>query len=151
MNIIAKLESTRTQTLPYFQLNGEPLDRTYGPGKWSVRFILHHLADAETGLYDRVRRVISEPRPVIWAFDQDAWARELDYSSMPLETSRHIYESVRTGIIHLAQLHYENDGAREFVHSRTGVRTLKNEFDKIALHNEDHLAQIERALQSTPR
>jgi len=148
MDLITRLEAARTRTLPYFALGDEHLARSYGPGKWPVRFILHHLADAETVLFDRIRRVISEPRRVLWAFDQDAWAAGLDYSRMPLDLSRSIYEAVRAGVIYLGRLHYDRSGQLEFVHSETGVRTLKDEFDKVAWHNEHHLAQIEMALKS---
>jgi hypothetical protein len=147
MEIIQQLETTRDRTLKYFDLGDKDLDRTYGPGKWSARFLLHHIADAETVLNDRIRRVLSEPRRVIWAFDQDAWAKGLDYSRMPLELSRKIYQAVREGIIYQARMHYEAAGAREFVHSETGVRTLKMEFDKVASHNAHHLQQIEQALR----
>jgi hypothetical protein len=149
MDLIARLEETRNRTLQYFDLSQEHLARCYAPGKWPVRFILHHLADAETVLFDRVRRVISEPRQVIWAFDQDAWAKGLSYSQMPLDLSRRIYESVRAGVIFQAHLHYDRSGQREFVHSETGVRTLRDEFQKIALHNDHHLEQIELALKSS--
>jgi hypothetical protein len=108
--------------------------------------LFEHLADAETVLFDRIRRVISEPRQVLWAFNQDAWAEGLNYSAMPLDVSRRIYDAVRAGMIYHARLHYEKDGPREFVHSETGVRTLKSEFDKAASHHENHLAQIEMAL-----
>ncbi len=147
MDIVTRLEAARNQTLGYFNLSDEQLARSYGSGKWSVRFILHHLADAETVLFDRIRRVLSEPRQVLWAFDQDAWAKGLDYSRLPLDLSRRIYDAVRTGIIYQARLHYDTDGHREFVHSGTGVRTLKEEFDKVASHNEQHLEQIELALK----
>jgi DinB superfamily len=147
MDIVTRLEAARDQTLSYFELSDDQLDRTYGPGKWSVRFILHHLADAETVLFDRIRRVLSEPRQVLWAFNQDAWAMGLDYSRLPLDLSRRIYDAVRAGVIYQAYLHYETDGHREFVHSETGVRTLKAEFDKVASHNEHHLEQIDLALR----
>jgi hypothetical protein len=78
MEIITKLESTRARTLPYFELSDEKLDRTYAPGKWSIRIILHHITDTETVLYDRVRRVLSEPGQVQWAFNQDAWVTGLN-------------------------------------------------------------------------
>jgi hypothetical protein len=146
MDLVTRLEASREQTLRYFDLSGEKLDRSYGPGKWTVRFILHHLADAETVLYDRIRRVLSEPRQVLWAFDQDAWAKGLDYTRLPLEVSRRIYDAVRTGMIYQARLRYDSDGHREFVHSQTGVCTLKSEFEELASHNEKHLAQIELAL-----
>jgi len=150
MDIVERLEETRRRTLKFFDLNEDGLDQAYGPGKWTVRFILHHLADAETVLYDRIRRTISEPRQVLWAFDQDAWARALDYPQMPLELSRGMYDAVRGRIIYHARLHYEKDGGREYVHSETGVRTLKQEFDKVVWHNAQHLEQIERALQQQP-
>jgi hypothetical protein len=147
MDLIRQLESTRDETLGYFSLDQGDLNRSYAPGKWSVRFLLLHLADSETVLFDRIRRVLSEPRQVIWVYDQDAWAKGLDYSRVPLDIARGIYDSVRKGIIYYADLYYEQKGRLEFVHSVTGVRTLKDEFDKVASHNEHHLAQIRLALR----
>jgi DinB family protein len=146
VHIIQSLEATRDETLGLFQLGEPELGRRYAPDKWPVRFILHHLADAETVLFDRIRRIISERRPVVWAFDQDAWARGLDYAQLPLELSRSIFASTRSAIIHHARLHYDRHGHLEFVHSETGVRTLKDEFDKVASHNQHHLEQISSAL-----
>jgi DinB superfamily len=150
MELIRQLERTRDETLEYFSLQQSDLERRYAPGKWSVRFILLHLSDSETVLFDRIRRVLSEPRQVIWVYDQDAWAKSLDYSTVPLDLARGIYSSVRQGIIYYAGLHYEKKGGLEFVHSVTGVRTLKDEFDKVASHNEHHLAQIRLALRAAP-
>lgn len=147
MDIVARLEVARDRTLKYYALSDEQLAKSYGPGKWNVRFILHHLADAETVLYDRIRRAISEPRPLVWAFDQDMWAKGLDYAHVPLEIFRRIYEAARGGVIHQARQRYEKDGHLEFVHNEAGVRTLKMEFDKVAAHNEHHLGQIETALR----
>ena len=150
MHLIRDLERTRDETLRYFSLPETELARTYGPGKWSVRFILLHLSDSETVLYDRIRRILSERRQVIWAYDQDAWAKGLDYAQVPLELSRRVYESVRGAIMYFGGLHYEKNGHLEFVHSTTGVRTLKDEFDKVASHNAHHLNQIRTALAVAP-
>lgn len=146
-NLIRELERTRDETLRYFSLSEADLARTYGPDKWSVRFILHHLADSETVHFDRLRRVISEPRQVVWGYDQDAWAQRLDYTHLPLDVSRRVYEPIRAAIIHYAGLHYERNGGIEFVHSVTGVRTLRYQFDDVASHNEHHLGQIRAALR----
>jgi hypothetical protein len=146
MQLIEQLEATRDETLRFFALEEADLARTYAPGKWSIRFLLLHLADSETVLFDRIRRVLSEPRQVLWVYDQDAWAAGLDYSRVPLDIARPIYESVRRAIIYYAGLYYEPKGHLEFVHSVTGVRTLKDEFDKVASHNEHHLRQIRAAL-----
>lgn len=147
MTLIDQLEHTRAATLALFDLDEPALGRRYAPNKWSVRELLHHLSDAETVLFDRIRRVISEPRPVLWAFDQDAWAAKLDYAERPLPISRTLYEATRAGIIYYAQRHYRQSGHLEFVHSETGVRTLKDEFEKVAHHNQHHLDQISAALE----
>ena len=99
------------------------------------------------GPADVLARILSEPRQVLWVYDQDAWAKGLDYSTRPLEISRAVYSSVRSAITYYAASHYEKDGHLEFVHSVTGVRTLKDEFDKVANHNEHHLEQIRSALR----
>ena len=146
MSLIQELERTRDETLKCFSLNQRDLARTYGPGKWSVTYVLHHLSDSETVFFDRIRRVLSEPRPVVWVMDQDAWAKGLDYARLPLDVSRRVYDSVRNAIIYYAGLQYEWSGHLEFVHSVDGVRTLRDEFDKVAAHNEHHLRQIRLAL-----
>jgi uncharacterized damage-inducible protein DinB len=147
-----RLEQTRDETLRYFALGEADLARAYGPGKWSVRYVLHHIADSETVFFDRIRRTLSEPRPVLWVAQQDAWAKGLDYSRVPLDLSRRVYEAVRAAVIYYAGEHYERNGHLEFVHSVTGLRTLKDEFDKVASHNAHHLGQIRTALgQTGPR
>lgn len=144
--IIRELERTRDETLKCFALDPAALARSYGPGKWSVAYVLHHLSDSETVFFDRIRRVLSEPRPVLWVMDQDAWAKRLDYSRVPLELSRRVYEATRNAIIYYTGVHYERSGHLEWVHSVDGVRTLRDEFDKTADHNEHHLKQIRTAL-----
>ena len=149
MGIVENLLATRDETLRCFALPESQLARRSAPDKWDVRHILHHLADAETVMYDRIRRVLSEPRQVLWAFDQDAWARGLDYPELPLELSRDVFASVRRAVMHYAERYYDSKGHLEWVHSETGVRTLKDEFDKVASHNAKHLAQIRAALSQS--
>ncbi len=147
MELITKLTNTKERTLEFFELPDSDMGKTYGDGKWNIRQILNHLADVETVLYERIRRVISEPRPIIWAFDQDAWADKLRYNQFPLPINKEIYGSVRSSIIYLADEYYESFGGNEFVHSETGIRTLKDEFEKVAWHNQHHLNQIMKALK----
>jgi hypothetical protein len=112
---------------------------------------LHHLVDSETVLYYRIRRVLCEPRQVIWYYDEAAWAKGLNYAEVPLDLMRPVYESTRAALIYYAGLHFERSGEIEFVHSLTGLRTLRDEFEKVAHHNEHHLRQIRTALAQTDR
>jgi DinB family protein len=144
--LIRELQRTRDETLKGFALEERDLARTYAPGKWPVKYILHHLSDTETVFLDRIHRILSEARPVLPVMDQDAWATALDYSRVPLAIAGQVYESVRNAIIYHAGVHYERSGHLEWVHSVDGVRTLRQEFDKVAAHNENHLRQIRAAL-----
>lgn len=146
MDLIAELERSKQETLSFFDLKDAYLAKTYAPDKWCVKELLHHLADAETVLYERIRRVISEPKQVIWGFQQDLWAKELNYKELDLAANKAVYTAVRDMVISLAKTHYESLADKPFVHSETGLRTLKDEFDKVALHNENHLKQIRTAL-----
>ena len=99
-------------------------------------------------MHERIKRVIAEPRQVLWAFQQDLWSQHLDYMQYPIELSKSLYLANRNDILYLAEHYYQKLGDREFVHNETGIRTLKNEFDKVADHNEHHLKQIRIALNS---
>ena len=147
-DLLKELRRTKIQTLKNFDLPASELEKTYAPGKWTVRELLNHIVDAETVLYDRVRRVISsEGRPVIWAFDQDAWCTGLNYKTFPLKINKSLFLATRAGVEYLVKEQYEQLGTKEFIHSESGLRTLRDEFDKIAWHNQHHLRQIEWALE----
>jgi hypothetical protein len=113
LDIIDQLERTRNETLPLFDLGTDALRGTYGPGKWSVRIILQHLADAECVYGYRIKRVISEPRQVVWATDQDAWSRRLDYGGGRLDTAKRLFEATRAANVDLAERYYA--GSEEIV------------------------------------
>ncbi len=147
MKIVDDLITTRDKTLSYYELPESMMYLTYGPGKWCVKEILHHLADAETVLYERLRRPLAEPFPVMWGFAQDAWCEKLDYKNMPLEINKDVFLPVRNAIIALAPRFYESHGHLPFNHSRLGLRTIRDEFDKVVWHNENHLSHIEQCLR----
>jgi uncharacterized damage-inducible protein DinB len=149
MEIIDQLERTKSETLKYFDLADEDLRKNYGPGKWSVRYLLNHLADSETIYFYRIRQVISEPKQIIWVIDENAWAEKLDYSTVPLELAKSNYLSSREGIMYYARLHYDKSDEIKFVHTEAGIRTLKEQFDSVVTHNRQHVGNIEEALRSS--
>src|ERR1051325_11847568 len=148
-DLVAELERTRDETLQYFALGESELAKTYAPGKWPVGFLVRHLADSEQVLYERICRTIAEqPRPALAYFQESEWATKMDYADTPLAIARGIYESVRRAHIHHAAKFYESHGHLEFMHSTAGLRTLKDEFDKVADNNEHHMTQIRQELKS---
>ena len=148
MDIVELLTATKIETEEYFNLPVNDLSKTYAAGKWDIKKILVHLADAESILHERIKRVIAEPKQVIWAFDQDLWCSNLDYDNFPLAISKSLYLANRQSVIYLAEKFYTKLGSNQFVHSETGLKTLQEEFDKVGLHNQAHINQIKTALST---
>ena len=146
METIELLKITKAKTVSFYDLPESEMYKSYGPGKWTIRQILNHLADTEIVLNERIRRAIAEQHPFVIVFDQDRWNEYLDYSTYPLSLSKQVFSSIRDSIIYLAEKHYMGSGENIFFHTAAGIRTLKQEFDKVAQHNFDHLKQIEMAL-----
>src|SRR5947207_12835062 len=132
MDLIQELERTRDETLKCFSLDRGDLARTYAPGKWSVGYILHHLSDSETVFFDRMRRVLSEPRPVLWVMDQGAWGRGPDYSDVPVRISQRVYGSVRNATAHDPSVQYRGSGDPEFGPSALADRGWWDEVRQVA-------------------
>ena len=148
METIEFLKITKAKTLSFYDLPESDLNKSYGPGKWTIRQILNHLADTEIVLNERIRRAIAEQHPFVIVFDQDRWNEFLDYSTYPLSLSKQVFSSIRDSVIYLAEKHYAGAEEKKFFHTAAGIRSLKQEFDKVAQHNFDHLKQIEIALSS---
>jgi len=121
---------------------GSELDFTPQPGKWSIRQIVCHLADAEIVATMRFRRVIAEDNPTLEAYDGDAWATRLDYArrrpSQALETFRRIRAENFDLLSALPPQAFERAG----VHSADGPMTLRKLLEGYAEHAETHAAQL---------
>src|SRR6188508_1783699 len=61
------------------KITPEELDAKPGPGKWSAREIVHHLADSEMTAAVRFRLLLAEDKPAIKGYDQDRFAGRLHY------------------------------------------------------------------------
>ena len=67
-------------------LTDSQLDTPYRPGGWTVRQVVHHLADSHMNSYIRFKLALTEDRPVIKAYDEKSWA-ELPDSREPIASS----------------------------------------------------------------
>ncbi|MBI3258756.1 MAG: DinB family protein [Ignavibacteriae bacterium] len=146
IELLELLNRTKSETIQFFDVPENKLDKTYGDGKWSVRQILHHLADAEYIFLGRLKKVIAEPRQVILAYNQDDWNHAFDYITEPLDGKKELYTICREMNYNVIEKYYEEYGNKEFIHHQAGLRTLKMEFEKVALHNQTHNEQVRRAL-----
>src|SRR5579863_2674607 len=77
------------------QMGPERADKSPAPGKWSIRQIVAHLADCELVFAHRMRQVLAEENPTLVAFDQEAWARNLDYARRKPKQSLDTFRRLR--------------------------------------------------------
>ena len=144
--ILQLLQDTKSFTIPCFDLSNIELNKNYGDGKWTIRQILHHLTDTEYLFVGRLKKIMAEPKQVIWAFNQDEWNETFDYVNESLTSKKELYSLCREMNRELIEKYYDQFKDKEFVHSITGLRTLQMEFDKVGLHNHTPNEQIKIAL-----
>jgi hypothetical protein len=113
------------------------------PGKWTVRQIVAHLADAEMVGAHRFRQVIAEDNPTLIAYDQDAWARNLDYARRKPKTSLETFRRVRAENYELLKDLPPAAFDRAGNHSENGRMTLRQLLEGYAGHAESHAKQLQ--------
>jgi hypothetical protein len=121
---------------------GPELDFVPEPGKWSVRQIVCHLADAELVGAMRFRQLIAEERPTLQGFNEKAWATNLDYArrkpSHVIETFRRIRGENYELLKELPEEAFQRVG----VHSERGQMTLLDWLGIYTNHAEKHAVQL---------
>ncbi len=122
---------------------GDETDFALAPGKWSIRQIIAHLADSELVGAQRFRQVIAEDNPALGAFDQNAWARNLDYARKQPKQSLESFRRVRAENYDLLKSLPESAFERTGVHAERGSLTLRQLLEGYAEHAESHARQMQ--------
>jgi len=113
------------------------------PGKWSIRQIVHHLADSEMVAAVRLRRLVAEDSPGLRATDLTGYVRRLFYDR-PVRGSLELLRAVRISTAEILERMTEADWAREGVHGESGRYTAEKWLEIFAKHAETHAEQIAR-------
>ena len=124
------------------RLGDKGLSRSYGPGKWTGKQILAHLADAEIGVGFRIRQVLAEDHHRIQPWDEGVWARR--YANVDVESALASYLASRRWNLSLLRGLSAEDLEREAYHPERGPETLGTIVRVLAGHDLNHLAQLER-------
>src|ERR1700758_4544998 len=56
-------------------LSDAQLDTPYREGGWTVRQVVHHLPDSHMNAYVRLKLALTEDKPTIKPYDQEAWSK----------------------------------------------------------------------------
>jgi uncharacterized damage-inducible protein DinB len=123
-------------------LRDEQLDTPYRDGGWTVRQVVHHVADSHMNAYVRWRLALTETEPTIKPYEESAWATLEDAAHSPVDVSLKLLEPLHERWLRLLRSMKQHEFARTFRHPDHGVRTLDGMLFLYAWHGKHHTAHI---------
>ncbi len=123
-------------------LTDAQLDTPYRPGGWTVRQLVHHLADSHMNSYVRFRLALTENEPTVKPYDEKLWANLSDARSASIESSLALLESMHKRWILLLRALKAEDFARTLMHPESGRGSLEKYLAMYAWHGKHHVAHI---------
>jgi hypothetical protein len=122
-------------------LTPEQLDTPYRDGGWTVRQVVHHLADSHMNAYVRFKLALTEEEPTIKPYNEKLWAMLAD-SQAPVEVSLTLLAALhlRWGAVLLSMK--PEDFARTLRHPEMGEVTLDGNLRIYSWHGRHHVAHI---------
>lgn len=123
-------------------LSDSQVDTPYRPGGWTVRQVVHHVADSHINSYVRFRLALTEIDPVIRPYEQDRWAELEDARHAPVEGSLVLLDALHARWTRLLRSLNDEDWRRTFRHPALGTVGLEKNLALYAWHGRHHLAHI---------
>ncbi len=130
------------------RLTNDQLDTVYRPDGWTLRQVVHHLADSHHHSYARFKWALTEDKPVIKAYYEDRWAILFDSKIAPIELSLLHLEAVHAKLVYLLKGLSSEDLNKCFIHPETQSEVvLKKNIGVYAWHGNHHYAHIENLMK----
>jgi hypothetical protein len=122
-------------------LDDAQLDTPYRPGGWTVRQLVHHVADSHMNGYIRLKLALTENNPAIKPYEQDQWAMLPD-SALPIDISLSLLDGVHARWSTLCASVRDADFTRPFQHPDLGQLTIDTHLQIYGWHSRHHVAHI---------
>lgn len=123
-------------------LDDPQLDTPYRPDGWTVRQVVHHLADSHLNAYVRLKLALTEQEPMVKPYNETQWAELYDARDAPVETSLQLLESLHQRWTLCWQSLKPTDFARTFRHPERGLMSIDTLVALYAWHGRHHVAHI---------
>ena len=127
------------------QLSDEQLERCYREGSWTVRQLVHHIADSQINLYERLKMALTEDDVTAFMFNQERWA-ELPDSKLPMQVSITILEGLNQRVVEMGNHVTEGELNRSIKLSDGSNVPVSELLAKLSWHERHHLEHIKIAL-----
>lgn len=122
-------------------LTDPQLDTPYRPAGWTVRQLVHHLADSHVNAYVRMKLALTEDRPTIKPYDQNRWA-EMSDAKLPVAPSLAVLDGIHARWSALARALSPEHFHRTFHHPELGTMTIDTLLQMYAWHSRHHVAHV---------
>ena len=122
-------------------LTAAQINTPYREGGWTVRQVVHHLADSHATAFFRVRKALTEDWPLVEGYDEGAFAQLHDMKA-PVEWSLELVESVHARWVMLLQSLTEEQWKRGYTHAERGRMNLELTTLLYGWHSRHHVAHI---------
>jgi DinB superfamily len=122
-------------------LTDEQLDTPYRDGGWTVRQVVHHVADSHMSGYLRCRWTVAEDHTTLKTYDQDRWATFAD-SALPVAPSLTILDGLHERWVAFLSSLPDDAWSRTAIHPDRGEITLDDLLDTYSHHGANHVKQI---------
>ena len=122
-------------------LNDADLDMRYR--NWTIRQIVHHIADSHVNCYVRFKWSMTEETPRIKSYDETLWSEVVDAKNAAVESSLVLLAGIHGRWSELLLRMSDADFNRGFFHPETQtVVKLGDALPNYVWHGQHHLAQI---------
>lgn len=122
-------------------LDNEQLDTPYRFEGWTIRQVIHHLADSHMNAYIRCKLALTEENPVIKPYEEGKWAEQPDYK-LPIESSLSLLQELHKRWVALLRNLSPAELEMTFIHPDSGVISVGKNIGIYAWHGKHHLAHI---------
>lgn len=127
-------------------LSDEALDTPYRPGGWTLRQVVHHLADSHANAYIRFKLAVTEEHPHIRPYAEADWAECEDAKFAPIGVSLDLLNALHQKLVLFLKTLKLEDFERTYFHpEHQKTFNLKYLLGLYAWHGAHHLAQINAA------
>jgi hypothetical protein len=121
----------------------EQLGTHYREGGWTVRQVVHHLADSHVNSYVRFKLALTEEHPTIKPYDEAAWAELPDGKELDIRYSLTFLEALHARWVVMLRNMKPEEFRRTFYHSEHKRSIpLDDALASYAWHGDHHYEHI---------
>jgi len=129
-------------------LDDVQLDTPYRDGGWTVRQLVHHVADSHMHASARTRYALTDNGTTIMGYDEAVWAELIDARTLPVEPSLQILDGLHRRWVALLDALSEAQWQHEYLHpqyqSRWPLWKVLALYEWHGRHHTAHITELRR-------